>query len=253
MGHRKGPKAVGSMQEIVSLVWGTIRWQSLARWRQFLEQQRYHILRRQHRISQLLELIDVTARCEGIATMALTGAALHAAGVYQAGERPMADVDLLVRQSDQQAMPRSLESLEYSITTTDWRHHALMPRIQSPHATVGEHADNPIRIELHTRILEPLPMRAVDITSFLLPRETHAGLNAYPCAAALMMHLLLHAAGNMRARALRQVQLHEIARRCTHGSLLSRPAAQPTTAQRLEERYAVVGLKSSGTGAAIRQ
>jgi Uncharacterised nucleotidyltransferase len=205
-------KAVASMQGIASLLWGTIRWQSPARWRQFLEQQRDHILRRQHRISQLLELIDVTARREGVATMALKGAALHAAGVYQAGERPMADIDLLVRPSDQQAMLRLLEGLDYSITTTDWRHQALMPRIQSPHATLGEHADNPIRIELHTRIMELLPVSAVDITSFVLPREMHAGLNAYPCDVALMMHLLLHAAGSMRSRALRLVQLHDIAR-----------------------------------------
>ena len=205
-------KAVASMQGIASLLLGTIRWQSPASWRLFLEQQRDHILRRQHRISQLLELIDLTARRDGIAAMPLKGAALHAAGVYQAGERPMADIDLLVRESDQQSMLRLLESLDYSITTTDRRHQALMPRIQRPHATLGEHADNPIRIELHTRIREPLPIREVDITSYLLTREMHAGLNAYPCDAALMMHLLLHTAGSMRSRALRQVQLHDIAR-----------------------------------------
>jgi len=211
-------QAVAAMQGIASLLCGTIRWHSPASWRQFIEQQRDHIHRRQHRISQLLELIDVTARREGIAAMALKGAALYAAGVYQAGERPMADIDLLVRPSDQQAMLRLLESLDYSITTTTWRHQALMPRIQSPHATWGEHADNPIRIELHTRIRELLPIRAVDITSFLLPREMHAGLNAYPCAAALMMHLLLHTAGSMRSRALRLVQLHDIAKLAAHFS-----------------------------------
>jgi len=51
----------------------------------------------------------------------------------------------------------------------------------------------------------------VDITRCLLPRAAHAGLNAYPSAASLMLHLLLHAAGNMRARALRLIQLHDIA------------------------------------------
>jgi Uncharacterised nucleotidyltransferase len=205
-------KAVISMQGIASLLSATIRWQSPTSWRQFLEQQRDHILRRHHRISQLLELIDVSARREGIAAMPLKGAALHAAGVYRAGERPMADIDLLVRESDQQAMLQLLQSLDYSITTTDRRHQALMPRNQKPHATLGEHADNPIRIELHTRIGEPLPISAVDITSYLLSREMHAGLNAYPSDAALMVHLLLHTAGSMRSRALRLVQLHDIAR-----------------------------------------
>jgi hypothetical protein len=45
----------------------------------------------------------------------------------------------------------------------------------------------------------------------LFPGRPHAGLNAYPTAASLMLHLLLHAAGNMRARALRLIQLHDIA------------------------------------------
>ena len=205
-------KAVAAMQGIASLLWGSLRWQGPASWRRFLEQQRDHILRRQQRISQLLERIDVAAGREGIAAMALKGAALHAAGVYQAGERPMADIDLLVRPSDEPAMLRLLQGLDYSITTTTWRHQALMPRIHSPNAALGEHADNPIRVELHTRIMELLPIRAVEITSLLLPHEMRAGLNAYPCAAALMMHLVLHAAGSMRSRALRLIQLHDIAR-----------------------------------------
>jgi hypothetical protein len=51
----------------------------------------------------------------------------------------------------------------------------------------------------------------VDITSSLLPHRPEPGLHAYPDVVALLEHLLLHAAGNMRAHALRQVQLHDIA------------------------------------------
>ena len=76
--------------------------------------------------------------------------------------------------------------------------------------TLGEHVDSPINVEVHERIVEHLPVRAVDITQFLLPAGAPAGLNAYPSAASLMLHLLLHAAGNMRARALRLIQLHDI-------------------------------------------
>ena len=75
----------------------------------------------------------------------------------------------------------------------------------------GEHIDNPIKIELHSRIVERLPIFETDITSLEFPQHLHAGLNAYPSIAALMRHLLLHAAGNMRARALRLIQLHDIA------------------------------------------
>jgi hypothetical protein len=57
-----------------------------------------------------------------------------------------------------------------------------------------------------------LPAMATDITQHLWRRETHAGLNSYPSDASLLMHLLLHAAGNIRARALRLIQLNDIAR-----------------------------------------
>ena len=36
-------------------------------------------------------------------------------------------------------------------------------------------------------------------------------MNPYPSVAALLLHLLLHAAGNMKCHALRQIQLHDIA------------------------------------------
>jgi hypothetical protein len=75
----------------------------------------------------------------------------------------------------------------------------------------GEHVANPVDIELHSRIAERLPAFETDITSLELPKPLRAGLNSYPSVAALMRHLLLHAAGNMRARALRLIQLHDIA------------------------------------------
>jgi hypothetical protein len=52
----------------------------------------------------------------------------------------------------------------------------------------------------------------VDITERLWSRRSQPGLHNYPDLVALLLHLLLHAAGNMRAHALRQVQLHDIAK-----------------------------------------
>ncbi len=75
----------------------------------------------------------------------------------------------------------------------------------------GEHIDNPIKIDLHTRITGRLPARETDITSVVFPEGAPAGLNSYPSTSALMAHLLLHAASNMRGRALRFIQLHDIA------------------------------------------
>lgn len=205
-------QAVAAMQGTAGLLCGGVRRWGPASWSQYLEQQRDHIRARQHRIARLLEEIDGAARRAGLAFMALKGAALHAIGVYQAGERPMADIDLLVYRADEDAMLRLLEGLGYSLTATIPRHHTLMPRDYKPPATWGDHADNAIKIELHTRIVELLPIRSVDVTPIVLSREMHAGLNPYPDPSALMAHLLLHAAGNMRTRVLRLIQLHDIAK-----------------------------------------
>lgn len=205
-------RAAAAMHGVSSLLCANLRWQGPASWRRFLEEQRDHTSRRHHKISGLLARIDMHARREGIVMVGLKGAALHAAGIYQAGERPMADIDLLVRPCDREATARVLESFDFSATANSRRHQTFAPRIHSATSSLGEHVDNEIKIELHTRIMEPLPIREVDITSFLLPRPMAAGLHGYRSAAALMSHLLLHAAGNMRARALRLIQLNDIAR-----------------------------------------
>jgi hypothetical protein len=54
---------------------------------------------------------------------------------------------------------------------------------------------------VHTQIAERLPVTVVDITRFCTSPLAIAGINALSSPAALMLHLLLHAAGNMRARA----------------------------------------------------
>jgi hypothetical protein len=69
-----------------------------------------------------------------------------------------------------------------------------------------------MKIELHTRIREILPLRAVEVSEQMFARELRPGLNDYPSKAALMTHLLLHASGAMVFRALRLINLHDIAR-----------------------------------------
>jgi hypothetical protein len=206
-------RAVTTMQGISSLLCAGLRWKSPAHFRRFLEEQRDHTAARHLRIEQLLDRIDSSARREGIMLVALKGAALHRRGICKAGERPMADIDLLVRGADAEATTRLLADYDFDVTFTTWRHQLLEARLakDSIGGAFGEHADNPIKIELHTRIRERLPVSETDITQFLFPGDARAGINTYPSGAALMMHLLLHAAGNMRAHALRLIQLHDVA------------------------------------------
>lgn len=185
-------------------------------WRRFLEGQRAHVELRHQRIASLLERIDADARAAGLALLALKGAALHALGIYAPGERPMADIDLLVREEDAAAAIGLLLALGYVESFAQWKHRVFKPASGEPFAGLGEHRDTPVNIELHTRIRERLPVSAVDITARIYPREPRPGLNPYLSNGALMAHLLLHTAGNMCGRSLRLLHLHDIARLATH-------------------------------------
>jgi hypothetical protein len=200
------------MHGVSPLLAGSLRWTGPEEWRRFLQAQRLHTAERHARIDALLRLIDRVTRDAGIAALALKGAELHAMGLYQPGERPMGDVDLLVRAADTGSTTRVLESLGFREYGSTRRHRLLMPSgDQIPALSLGEHADNYLKIELHDRIGESLPLNTVSITERLFPAQLHPGLNRYPSKASLMLHLLLHAAGAMASRALRLLQLHDVA------------------------------------------
>jgi hypothetical protein len=78
-------------------------------------------------------------------------------------------------------------------------------------AILGEHSNNTVKIELHERICERLPLRITDISEQVFPPQPLPGLNAYPSKASLMIHLLLHAAGCMATQSLRLLHLHDLA------------------------------------------
>jgi hypothetical protein len=205
-------RAVASLHGVSPLLSRALRWQGPAGWVRFLGDQRAHTANRYRRIQELLNLIDSRARDDEIPLVALKGAALHAIGLYEAGERPMADIDLLARDEDVQRTTRMLEALGFHESFLTWKHWVFEPDECRAPASFGEHSNNGIKIELHSRIKEMLPVRAVDVTEFVFPRLPHAGLNDYPSNAALLSHLLLHAAGAMTYRGLRLLQLHDISR-----------------------------------------
>ena len=132
-------------------------------------------------------------------------------GLYRAGERPMADVDLLVQQHDIARAASVLESLGFQESDFSFKDRTFTPINNPASAALGEHAGNALKIELHHRIAERLPLRITPLPDVLLPSGSPPGLNAYPSLAALMLHLLLHASGSMAFRSLRILQLHDIA------------------------------------------
>jgi len=204
--------AVAAMHGVSPLLAGALRWQGPADWRPHLAEQRRHTLLRQQRIETLLADIDERARSAGIVIVALKGAALHAAGIYVAGQRPMADLDLLIHPADVESAVAVLLALSFRDAGTTWKHRGFEPAAAERHATLGEHADNPIKIDLHHRIAERLPVSLTDLTDIIYPRHGMAGINPYPSLAALMTHMLAHTAGSMTHRGLRMIQLSDIAR-----------------------------------------
>jgi hypothetical protein len=204
-------RAVAAMQGVSSVLCARLRWGGPPNWLKFLEAQRVHVAQRYGRIAELLSRIDKQSRDQGIAIVPLKGAALYANGIYAAGDRPMADIDLLVKTADTHAMTQLLADCGLEMTFSSWRHRLFESKLKNAIAGLGEHTDNPIKIELHTDIRERLPVAEIDITELIFPPVPRPGLNPYPSDVSLMLHLLLHAAGNMRANALRLIQLHDIA------------------------------------------
>lgn len=207
--------AVCAIQGIGVLLAKRLRWTGPPVWQDFLDEQQRQGCKREQRIGELLDRVDAAARRAGVALVGLKGSALRRLDLYAAGERPMADIDLLVRETDFAKAAELISALGYVGGSPYWRHVAFKPLTEAPTVRLGEHADNPIRIELHPRVAERLLFEPVDITADLWHPQPLPGLQPYPSTAALMRHLLLHAAGNIPAQRLRLLQLVDIARLAT--------------------------------------
>jgi hypothetical protein len=204
-------RAVAAMHGISPLLSRSLPWQGPGIWTTFLDEQRTHTRARHGRIQELLLSVDRKARERGVAATALKGAALHQLGLYEAGDRPMADVDLLVRPADVERTAALLATLGFRQSGQTWKERIFTPVDDSVSADFGEHAANGMKIELHERICEKLPFYLTDISECIFASRPTAGLNDYPSKASLMRHLLLHAAGSMAFQGLRILQLHDIA------------------------------------------
>jgi len=204
-------RSVSAMQGISTLLANRLAWSGPPGWQAFLAEQREQCLLRHARIGELLGRMDAAVRERGIKCIALKGAALRALDLYAPGERPMGDIDLLVASRDTQAIAAAIVELDYVEAYATNRHRVFEPCRKSASSSFGEHIDHPLKIEIHTAVAEPLPWRKVDVTESLTSGRERPGLNNYPTLVSLLLHLLLHAAGNMRAHALRQIQLHDIA------------------------------------------
>lgn len=212
-------RAAASLHGISALLARRLLWQGPPGWRRFLEQQRTHTTARYAQIQALLGQLQARSAATGVPFVALKGVALHRLGLYQPGDRPMADLDLLaLTAAGESRLAALLAELGLHESATTWKERVFEPAAVARAAAFGEHASNALKVDLHVKIQEILPRRPVEITRLLVPAAPVAGLNAYPSHAALMMHLLLHASGAIVFRVLRIVQIHDLALLCTRMS-----------------------------------
>jgi hypothetical protein len=204
-------RAVAAMHGIAPLLARRLAWVGPPDWAQFLQNQYAETAARYTRLRDLADAIDARARGAGIAIVGLKGLALHARGLYEAGERPMADLDLLVSPIEVSEAIKLIEELGFRKTHVTWKHAVFEPQQKAPPAAFGESARNALKIELHTHLGEQLPLHPVELDAAVFPRIPRPGLNDYRSSATLMAHLLLHAAGVMVLKELRLLHLHDIA------------------------------------------
>jgi hypothetical protein len=206
-------RAAAAIHGIGPLLAVTLRWRGPPAWQAFLEDQKAQTEKRHRRIEALAKLLDHQAREAGIPMVGLKGAALHDIGLYRPGLRPMADLDFLVEEPDLAAATQLLEAQHFHMDLSYWKNRIFKP--DGPKVGgLGEHCDYPIKVELHWRIRERLPLELTDISELIFPARPHPGINAYPSRIALLMHLVLHAAGSMVNREMRLLQLHDLALVC---------------------------------------
>src|ERR1700751_2514692 len=204
-------RAVAAMQGISGLLAGKLPWRGPEGWAEFLVRQRDHMAQRQLRTLELLARVGERCQQQGVPVQALKGAALHAEGLYRRGERPMADLDLLTSLQHTVRAGEILGELGLRESHRTFKHRVFEEHHSTRARSFGEHTDNRLKVELHERICERLPYRLTDISHLVWPLQPAPGVNLYPSPAALMAHLLLHAAGAMAMRMLRLIQLHDLA------------------------------------------
>jgi Uncharacterised nucleotidyltransferase len=203
--------SVSAMQGVSAILAGSLKWRGPQYWESFLASQVHHSRLRHERIGKILTTLECEMHAADIAFVPLKGSALRDLQIHAPGVRPMGDIDLLVRPQDVGKSVEVLRKIGYVAKFSMQRHLVLAPADMSIPEGLGEHCDAPYKIELHTAIAEALPITMVDITDRIWAQNRRAGTNRYATLEALMCHLLLHAAGNMRANALRLMQLIDIA------------------------------------------
>ena len=205
-------RAVVAIHGIAGILLRDLRWREAPGWREFLEREVSATRDRLAQSQELLQELDVRARRKGIPIIALKGCALHALGLYQPGERPMADVDLLAKPAQFETASSLLLGMGFAAGRQSWKHREFTQATAPMADSADTAAASMLKVDLHSRLAEKLAYRDFELPGDPFAGSAEAGVRGYASPAALLSHLLLHTAGNMSSRWVRAIHLHDIAR-----------------------------------------
>jgi hypothetical protein len=136
--------------------------------------------------------------------------------------RPMADLDLLVRPTDEDRVADFARDCGY-VPFRRRERHLVLSRGGRQHSDVvrlGEHPDNPMTVEIHQRVAGAQWGLRYRLTEALWESSAPGLLAGAPArvlsAPLLMRHLLVHAGTNMIDRTLRALHLYDLTVLATH-------------------------------------
>ncbi len=182
-----------------------------ARTAEILAQHLNHGRRRAERIRSLLTRLLDGLDSAGVETVLLKGSHLAHSYYPDPGTRPMSDIDLLVPASGVAAAEKVLGAMEF---TPDWASGHATSWVSGPRIVSLEydHADNPLKIDLHTSLDRRVQSSSARF-DYSLEADTvpfdHVGSSARVLRPALLTwYLSTHVAAHFAA--LRLVQLVDL-------------------------------------------
>ena len=147
--------------------------------------------------AELKEILAMFAQ-HNLPLMPLKGSILSAEYYQDPGQRPMADLDLLIRAGDFEASAYLLKQLGYEREVVHWKHIEFSkPNNRQVVSTEVEHPANPRNLELHLHCRETFGGPTLDLTGLMWQQATAGNLleerATLPADEALWLHLLVHA------------------------------------------------------------
>jgi len=165
---------------------------------------------------ELAEILRLFA-AEEVPILPIKGAVLGSLVYEDPAARPMADLDVLLREEHLPAGEALLARLGYAKVFTGWKHTRFaLPGSREIVDGDHEHPDNPRQLEVHPRCRERIRDEVVDLTDLLWSTARQDELLSAPAwlpdADAAWLHLLVHATHHVLLNTFRLVQLADLAR-----------------------------------------